>query len=280
MRSVVALLAAAGLGGLRAEPGRPAGHRRHALRSGARRHHGRRQLRAERGRSRRRPGQRPRTMVETGRRAQRDEFVVVSDGTGGPMQQARAQRVGQVLSNAGARWVEHVGRAGHGDGPRHRGRGALGIPAGLQQLPELQPGHHRQSQRGGDAGLRLRRRLQHGPDAGPPARCRGRPLGRPGRRHGQRARRSPRYREGKVPALNTTGMIGGSSARRRWQCRRRRWRRRRLVGLEQLRLRHVGFRNRAASAVRLPATKGPRSAPWPSCRTPSRCRACRPTCST
>ena len=46
-----------------------------------------------------------RTMVETGRRAQRDEFVVVSDGTGGPMQQARAQRVGQVLSNAGARWV-------------------------------------------------------------------------------------------------------------------------------------------------------------------------------
>ena len=46
-----------------------------------------------------------RTMVETGRRAQRDEFVVVSDGTGGPMQQARAQRVGQVLANAGARWV-------------------------------------------------------------------------------------------------------------------------------------------------------------------------------
>ena len=46
-----------------------------------------------------------RTMVETGRRAQRDEFVVVSDGTGGPVQQARAQRVGQVLSNAGARWV-------------------------------------------------------------------------------------------------------------------------------------------------------------------------------
>ena len=46
-----------------------------------------------------------RTMVATGRRAQRDEFVVVSDGTGGPMQRARAQRVGQVLSDAGARWV-------------------------------------------------------------------------------------------------------------------------------------------------------------------------------
>ena len=46
-----------------------------------------------------------RTMVETGRRAQRDEFVVVSDGSGGAMQQARAQRVGQVLSNAGARLV-------------------------------------------------------------------------------------------------------------------------------------------------------------------------------
>lgn len=46
-----------------------------------------------------------RTMVSAGRRAQRDEFVVVTDGTGGPMQQARADRVKQSLSAAGARWV-------------------------------------------------------------------------------------------------------------------------------------------------------------------------------
>lgn len=46
-----------------------------------------------------------RTMVAAGRRAQRDEFVVVSDGSGGPLQQMRAERVGQSLSEAGARWV-------------------------------------------------------------------------------------------------------------------------------------------------------------------------------
>ena len=44
-------------------------------------------------------------MVDVGRRAQRDEFAVVTDGSGGPIQQARAQRVRQSLSEAGARWV-------------------------------------------------------------------------------------------------------------------------------------------------------------------------------
>ena len=44
-------------------------------------------------------------MVASGRRAQRDEFAVVSDGSGGPVQQARARRVAQSLSDSGARWV-------------------------------------------------------------------------------------------------------------------------------------------------------------------------------
>ncbi len=44
-------------------------------------------------------------MVAEGRRAQRDEFAVVSDGSGGAMQRARAQRVAQSLSDSGARWV-------------------------------------------------------------------------------------------------------------------------------------------------------------------------------
>lgn len=44
-------------------------------------------------------------MVAAGRRAQRDEFAVVSDGSGGAMQRARAQRVAQSLSDSGARWV-------------------------------------------------------------------------------------------------------------------------------------------------------------------------------
>jgi pilus biogenesis lipoprotein CpaD len=46
-----------------------------------------------------------RAMVAAGRRAQRDEFVVVSDGSGGPLQRARAERVSESLSDAGARWV-------------------------------------------------------------------------------------------------------------------------------------------------------------------------------
>ncbi|SKA36939.1 Pilus biogenesis CpaD protein (pilus_cpaD) [Enhydrobacter aerosaccus] len=44
-------------------------------------------------------------MVNAGRAAQRDEFVVVTDGSGGPIQQARAQQVMRSLSGAGARWV-------------------------------------------------------------------------------------------------------------------------------------------------------------------------------
>jgi type IV pilus biogenesis protein CpaD/CtpE len=44
-------------------------------------------------------------MVAAGRAAERDEFVVVTDGSGGPIQQARAQQVMRSLSAAGARWV-------------------------------------------------------------------------------------------------------------------------------------------------------------------------------
>src|SRR5471030_3544813 len=46
-----------------------------------------------------------RAIVAEGRRAQRDEFVVVTDGSGGPIQTARAERVRQGLAGAGARWV-------------------------------------------------------------------------------------------------------------------------------------------------------------------------------
>jgi type IV pilus biogenesis protein CpaD/CtpE len=44
-------------------------------------------------------------LVQAGKHADRDEFVVVTDGTGGPLQQSRAQQVKQGLSAAGARWV-------------------------------------------------------------------------------------------------------------------------------------------------------------------------------
>ncbi len=44
-------------------------------------------------------------MVTAGRAARRDEFVVVTDGSGGPLQSLRAQQVSATLSRAGARWV-------------------------------------------------------------------------------------------------------------------------------------------------------------------------------
>src|SRR5260370_4366504 len=46
-----------------------------------------------------------RAMVTAGQRAQRAEFVVVPDGSGGTLQQLRAQQIRQSLSSAGARWV-------------------------------------------------------------------------------------------------------------------------------------------------------------------------------
>jgi pilus biogenesis lipoprotein CpaD len=56
-------------------------------------------------------------MVDGGRRAQRDEFVVVTDGSGGTLQQLRAQRVRQSLSSAGARWVSTSLEPGMAMGP-------------------------------------------------------------------------------------------------------------------------------------------------------------------
>jgi type IV pilus biogenesis protein CpaD/CtpE len=44
-------------------------------------------------------------MVAAGRSAQRDEFIVVTSGTGGAIQDLRAQHVKASLSAAGARWV-------------------------------------------------------------------------------------------------------------------------------------------------------------------------------
>ena len=46
-----------------------------------------------------------RAMVTPGARAERDEFVVLTDGSGGTLQQLRAQQIRQNLSSAGARWV-------------------------------------------------------------------------------------------------------------------------------------------------------------------------------
>ena len=90
-----------------------------------------------------------RTMVATGRRAQRDEFVVVSDGSGGPMQQrapSASARACRRPARAGSRTsVEPAMAMGPNAVVVVRSEYLLGV----QQLPDLQPGHHRQPQRGG-----------------------------------------------------------------------------------------------------------------------------------
>ncbi len=116
-----------------------------------------------------------RTMVVAGQHAQRDEFVVVTDGSGGPIQAARAERVRQSLASAGARWVGTARRAGDGDGAGSGCRGPLGVSHRHARLPELQSFRAVESQRVGDGRLRMRRRLQHGPDAGAATRRRCRP---------------------------------------------------------------------------------------------------------
>ena len=47
-----------------------------------------------------------RAMAADGRRAHRDEFLVVSDGSGGAIQQARAVQARNALADSGVRWVE------------------------------------------------------------------------------------------------------------------------------------------------------------------------------
>ena len=66
----------------------------------------------------------------------RDEFVVVTDGMGGPIQQSRAAHVANRLSQAGARWVSRVGRAVDGARPRPGRGGALGVPPRHARLPD------------------------------------------------------------------------------------------------------------------------------------------------
>jgi pilus biogenesis lipoprotein CpaD len=58
-----------------------------------------------------------RALVGDERHAQRDEFVVVSDGSGGPAQDSRAAHVAQSLARAGARWVSTSVENGIASGP-------------------------------------------------------------------------------------------------------------------------------------------------------------------
>ena len=117
--------------------------------------------------------------------------------------------------------------------------------------------------------------LQHGPDAGRAARRRGRPPGRTGRRDGERGRdRALPRRQGSGAQYHRHD--------RRWPAPARAPAAAAAAADRRPRATEAACRLLQLRSVRrpLPARKSPRSAPWPSCRTPSRCRACRPTCST
>jgi len=152
-----------------------------------------------------------RTMVETGRRAQRDEFVVVSDGTGGPMQRARAQRVGQVLANAGARWVSTSVEPAMAMGPNTVVVVRSEYLLGFNNCPNYSPATTANPNEAAMPGFGCADAYNMGQML---ARPRDAAVGRPAGPADAtiNALAIARYREGKVPSLNTTGMIGGAAA--------------------------------------------------------------------
>jgi pilus biogenesis lipoprotein CpaD len=152
-----------------------------------------------------------RTMVETGRRAQRDEFVVVSDGTGGPMQRARAQRVGQVLANAGARWVSTSVEPAMAMGPNTVVVVRSEYLLGFNNCPNYSPATTANPNEAAMPGFGCADSYNMGQML---ARPRDAAVGRPAGPADAtiNALAIARYREGKVPSLNTTGMIGGTAA--------------------------------------------------------------------
>lgn len=147
-------------------------------------------------------------MVQAGRRAQRDEFAVVSDGSGGALQQSYAQRVGRMLSEAGARWVTTSVDRGLATGPH----AVVVVRSEYLMANNLCPNYNPASQWnptesampgfGCADAYNMNEMLARPRDA---------VVGRsPGPADGTvTAEAIARYREGKVKALNTTGIIGG-----------------------------------------------------------------------
>jgi|GEM_PF-1290920 len=150
-------------------------------------------------------------MVKAGRRAQRDEFAVVSDGSGGALQQAYAQRVGRTLSEAGARWVTTSVDRQLATGPhavvvvRSEYLMANNLCPNYNPSSQWNPGESAMPGFGCADAYNMNQMLARPRDAA---------IGRsPGPADGTvTAEAIARYREGKVKALNTTGIIGGGFA--------------------------------------------------------------------
>jgi pilus biogenesis lipoprotein CpaD len=151
-----------------------------------------------------------RTMVARGRRAQRDEFVVVADGSGGPIQRQRAHRVSQALSDAGARWVSTSVEPAMAMGPDTVVVVRSEYLIGFNNCPNYSPATIANPNEAAMPGFGCADAYNMGQML---ARPRDAAVGRsPGPADGTvTALAIARYREGKVPALNTTGIIGNTT---------------------------------------------------------------------
>ena len=147
-------------------------------------------------------------MVTAGRRAQRDEFAVVSDGSGGAIQRARAQRVAQSLSQFGARWVSTAVEPSMAMGPDSLVVVRSEYLIASNRCPNYSPAAMWNPNEAAMPGFGCADAYNMGQML---ARPRDAAVGRsPGLADGTvNAAAVQRYREGKVRALDTSGFIGG-----------------------------------------------------------------------
>lgn len=152
-----------------------------------------------------------RAMVSAGRHAQRDEFVVVTDGSGGALQEMRAQHIRNTLAVAGARWVGRSVEPAMAMGPNQVVVVRSEYRIGQRDCPNLNPagiGNPNESAMGGfgcaDA-YNMGQMLARPRDA---------VVGRdPGPADGMvGADAVQRYREGRVRAIAATSTSGGAAA--------------------------------------------------------------------
>jgi type IV pilus biogenesis protein CpaD/CtpE len=150
-------------------------------------------------------------MVAVGRRAQRDEFVVVSDGSGGAIQRAYAERVGQSLSEAGARWVSTSVDPQMATGPHSVVIVRSEYLLANNLCPNYMPASQWNPNEAAMPGFGCADAYNMGQML---ARPRDAAVGRsPGPADGTvTAAGIARYRDGKVRSLNTTGIIGAGDS--------------------------------------------------------------------
>ena len=148
-----------------------------------------------------------RGVVEKGRRAQRDEFAVVSDGSGGPIQSMRAQRVAQALSDSGARWVTTSVEPAMAMGPNTVVIVRSEYLLGFNNCPNYIPATQANPNEGAMPGYGCADAYNMGQML---ARPRDAAVGRsPGPADGTvMAAAVARYRAGLVPPLSTSGITG------------------------------------------------------------------------